>query len=185
MSIKEIFNDEHKPISERGLKIMLYKDENSQWLRAYEISAFLAEFFNNGLKDSEKLKPTKKKLNGEEDGVICVGLPISSLSKYFPNAEIEKINDNTFSIVVKLNDYDFEVETIHDVFNEWKGHFNIAASKKKNGKQEQPSQNPIVNRCTTFSDIMREIIKYATHGKTIEEHEDFIMKLKCMCADMI
>lgn len=54
MAVKEILELENNRDSSTLGKIYFYKEGNSPWYRAYELSAYFASFYDNGLDDKKR-----------------------------------------------------------------------------------------------------------------------------------
>ena len=184
--LEEILNIECNRTAENIFTMYIYKDGNSPWYRAYELSAYYAFFYKNGLDDSERLHPTKKASRILGDGMISVGLKLESFKKYFPNLAIEHIDSDTVEITVDETYYDeIKPETYKEIYGEWKTKFEIKKAKSKNGEPNKIQNKNIYNSPVSFSSIMREILKYDTNGKSEEDLRRHIYILKEMCANLI
>lgn len=163
-------------------KIYFIKDAESPWYRAYELSAYYAVNYNNGLKENERLRATRKSSKIINNGVMQIGLQITSFKKYFPNAQICEISEKLISIDIPSDDLcDITLENYEGICNSWKETFEI---KSKNKKIKEPIKT-VYNSPTSFTSIMKEIIRYDTHNKDEDELRYFINILKEMCANLI
>ena len=97
MAVKEILELENNRDSSTLGKIYFYKEGNSPWYRAYELSAYFASFYDNGLDDKKRLHAVKKSNKLSEDGIISVGLQLPSFKKYFPDVNVDDMSGDRFS----------------------------------------------------------------------------------------
>lgn len=176
MKIIDIYNKEHSRTSNNI--IFLYKDDKGGWIHGYEWSAYLSRFYNNGLNDNERLKPTRRKIKEVEDGIISIGLLPSSIDKYFPKSNIISNDDTCMQIEVNLEDYD-SPQDIDDILSQWKNEYQIKSPQKTAQKSF------IVSRPSTFSGIMKRIIGYQLESSTPNDNLLFIRELKNMCTELI
>lgn len=181
---EEILSLEKDRNKETLLNIYFYKDGNSPWYRAYELSAYYAYFYPNNLKETERLHPIKKASKLNSDGVVCVGLQLSSFKKYFPNAVTSIVSDNKMVLTVKECDLpNITADNYNDVFLAWKTEIVLKKGKLEKGKEN--NNKNIYNSPISFSSIMKEIIRYDTHNKGENDLRVFIGTLKDMCAELI
>lgn len=181
---EEILSLENNRDNKTLLNIYFYKDGNSPWYRAYELSAYYAYFYPNNLKETERLHPIKKASKLNSDGIVCVGLQLSSFKKYFPNAETSVISDNKMVLTVKDSDFpNMNIENYHNTYLDWKSEFALKKGKSDNAKES--NNKNIYNSPVSFSSIMKEIIRYDTHNKGENELRIFVGTLKDMCAELI
>lgn len=181
---EEILNLENNRNNETLLNIYFYKDGNSPWYRAYELSAYYAYSYPNNLKDTERLHPIKKASKINSDGIVCIGLQLSSFKKYFPNADTSMISDNKMVLTVKGSDFpNITTDSYNGIFLEWKSEFEL--KKGKSDKAKESNNKNIYNSPVSFSKIMKEIIRYDTHNKGENELRIFVNTLKDMCAELI
>lgn len=164
--------------------IYFYKEGNSPWYRAYELSAYYAVHYNNSLKEKERLQASRKSNKIINEGIMQIGLQLESFKKYFPEAELQEIKENTFSIVIPSSDLcDITLVNYKEKLVDWKNTFDI---KSKNKKQSVKEVNKTVySSPVSFTSIMKEIIRYDTHNRTEDEFRCFLNTLKEMCADLI
>ena len=174
MTYDEIIEKEKRETNEDLFKIHLYLEND--WWRGYEWSAYLCRLFPNELEDKNKLKPTHKESKTFENGIILVGLKLSSFEKYLPNATI--INVDNKHILIDVKDYienEFTIETYVDTLNKWKEAipFNKSDSNPKANKCiiKEPSKESIMS-------IMQEVLAYPIENKTLIENTTFIGHLK-------
>ena len=171
MGYKEHIKDEARTI-EDYLKIKLYKEGN--FWRAYEWSAYLCEFFPNGLSESDKLKPTYKDVKGTDNGLIFVGLPTSSFKKFFPSIENKEFfNDKN---EVKFIDVSKEFEKIAfddigSLLNEWK-------KKYKTNPSESAKSSSNNFKCNNTTDVIQCLKMFPIESKTPIECLLFLSDLK-------
>lgn len=165
-------------------KIYFYKDGNSPWYRAYELSAYYASHFNNGLGEADKLHANRKSSRQDADGIMQVGLQLKSFKKYFPNIEVDNMKEDAFYIDVNPDDYkDITLDNYKEKCLEWKSQFELKGNSKKS--KDNNITKTIYSSPASFSSIMKEIIRYNTHNRTENELLQFIGTLKEMCADLI
>lgn len=175
MKLLEIYNLEHT--RKDFNKIHFYKDgDASPWYRAYEWSAFLAEYYPVGADSRKKLTPTHRNLKEDENGIINVGLQHQSISKYFPNATIEQIDENHVVISVDLAQYGISGD-MESVLANWKESVPIAQQKKV--------KNPIQVRTASFTEVLKAVVNFRLDTATDEDCRDFIAEIKEMCVSMI
>lgn len=171
MGYKEHIKDETRTI-EDFLKIKLHKEGN--FWRAYEWSAYLCEFFPNGLQENEKLKPTYKDVKGTDNGLIFVGLPTSSFKKYLPTIENKDFFNDKDGVKIIDASKEFEkiaFDDIGNVLNEWKKKYKIALSKS-----EKSSSNNF--KCNNITDIIQSLKTFPIESKTPIECLLFLSNLK-------
>lgn len=165
-------------------KIYFYKDGNSPWYRAYELSAYYASHFDNGLKETEKLHAQRKPSKVSEEGIMQVGLQLNSFKKYFPNIDVSNMTESAFCIDISLDKYkDITLSNYKDKCLEWKNQFDVKKSDKK--QKDNNVSKTIYSSPTSFSMIMKEIVRYNTNNRTENELIQFIYTLKEMCAELI
>ena len=179
--MKEIFDIETNRDENNIGKIYFYREGNSPWYNAYELSAYYAVNYINNLSDNEKLKASKKRFKLCEDGVMKVGLQMPSFKKYFPDFNLSEIKDNFFAI--DFNGSNIALDKYSDVISKWKSEFEFPKTNKRD--KEKTAINTIYNRPVSFTEIMKKIIRFDTHDRTEEELREFIGTLRNMCADLI
>lgn len=164
-------------------KIYLHK-ENGGWFSAYEWSAYLCEFFQNGLKDEQRLNPIKKLGDDKTSNYIKIGLKRESMDKYFPNADIKTDENGNIIIEVNMDNYaEFIMGTPYiDLLNGWKDKVEIKETKSK---QKANKGETIYNKPVKFMTIMGDIIKYDINDKSLDDLKKFINKLKEDCVSLI
>ena len=173
MTYEEIFKKEERT-NENIYLIHLYYE--GMWWRAYEWSAYLCVNFHSS--SHERLKPTKKKVKGRDDGMIFVGLQMISFKKYFPNIyennKIQKIDDKHIILDVKDMFTNFEIENYQEILKEWKN--SICESQKKT------TENNINHFTQSFSqninDILSEIANYQLANHTLLESTLFLSEIQ-------
>lgn len=179
MAVKEILELENNRDSSTLGKIYFYKEGNSPWYRAYELSAYFASFYDNGLDDKKRLHAVKKCNKSSEDGIISVGLQLPSFKKYFPDVNVDDMSGDRFSLDISIDSYDgINASNYKEKVSEWKSGFST------NQKKEHSSKN-IYSSPVSFTAIMKEIIRCDTYNKSENELRDFICTLKEMCANLI
>ena len=171
MGYKEHFKDENRTI-EDFLTIKFYKEGN--FWRAYEWSAYLCEFFPNGLSENDKLKPTYKEIKGVDGGIIFVGLPTSSFKKFFPSLENKDFFNDKDG--VKLIDVSKEFnkiafENIGNILNEWKKKYRTNSPKLSTN-----SSNTF--KCNNTNDIIQSLKAFPIESKSPIECLLFLSDLK-------
>ena len=171
MGYKEHIKDETRTI-EDYLKIKLYKEGN--FWRAYEWSAYLCEFFPNGLQENEKLNPTYKDVKGIDNGLIFVGLPTPSFKKYLPTIENKDFFNDKNGVKIIDASKEFEkiaFDDIGNLLNEWKKKCKIALPKS-----EKSSSNNF--KCNNITDIIKSLKTFPIESKTPIECLLFLSDLK-------
>lgn len=173
MKRKEILEIEKR--TEDNLYEMHFFYEDGWW-RGYEWSAYLCHLFPNELEDKNKLKPIHKESKTFENGIILVGLKLSSFEKYLPNATI--VNVDNKHILIDAKEYiedEFTIENYIETLNKWKETipFNKSDNKPKTNKciVKEPSKESIMS-------IMQEVLAYPIENKTLIENTTFIGHLK-------
>ena len=172
MTHSQIIEIEKRNTNEDLFKIQFYLV--GEWWRAYEWSAYLCELFFDTLEDGNKLNPKHKESKSSENGIVLVGLKLTSFPKYFPNIQINKIDDK--NIIIDIREYvekDITVENYIDILNKWKETIPINKSKNKEDKSiiKEPSEEPIMQ-------IMQEILAYPLEKKSLIDNILFISHLK-------
>lgn len=162
-------------------KIFFYRDGNSPWYRAYELSAYYAVNYNNGLSDNEKLNAHKKTSKLCENGIMQIGLQLTSFKKYFPDVEVSNITEDSFTIDFGMDGV--TTDNYRSILSNWKKSFEYAKSSKK--QKDKTVSKTIFNSPVSFSMIMKEIIRYDTNNRTEDDLRQFICTLKDMCAELI
>ena len=171
MGHKEHIKDENRTI-EDFLKIKFYKEGN--FWRAYEWSAYLCEFFPNGLSENDKLKPTYKEIKGVDGGMIFVGFPTSSFKKFFPtidNKDFFNDKDGVKIIDVSKEFNKIAFENIGSILNEWKKKYKTVLPKS-----EKSSSNSF--KCNNTNDIIQSLKTFPIESKTPIECLIFLSDLK-------
>lgn len=178
--IDDIIKKERERNKDNIDKIYLFRDGNSAWYKAYEWSAYLMEFFPNGLKD--KLKPVHKYYKGLNGTAINVGLQLKSLDKFVPFKTIVNTNETMMEIEIDLSSYGDKLtgDNFVEKLENWKKSVEIS-NKSDNTKK---SQNIFSNQISFFK-IFKEVLNYDTYGKSEDDLRNFILELRRMCADMI
>lgn len=171
MGHKEHIKDENRTI-EDFLKIKFYKEGN--FWRAYEWSAYLCEFFPNGLSENDKLKPTYKEIKGVDGGIIFVGLPTSSFKKFFPSLENKDFFNDKDG--VKLIDVSKEFnkiafENIENILNEWK-------EKYRTNPPKLSTNSSNTFKCNNTNDIIQSLKAFPIESKSPIECLLFLSDLK-------
>lgn len=178
----ELINIELNRTKDNIKKIFFIKEGNSPWYRAYELSAYYAVNYNNGLRQAERLQANRKPSKLLNDGVIQIGLQLSSFKKYFPNAELCNVTDKYFTINIESGDFaDVTLDNYQELIKEWKGTFEL---KNKKPSKKEPLKT-IYNSPVSFTGIMKEIIRFDTYDKNETDLRNFINALKEMCANLI
>lgn len=163
-------------------EIYFFKDGNSPWYRAYELSAYYAVYYNDKLNDNERLKATRRYNKEFVDGIIQIGLQFTSFNKYFPNADIQQVSDKKVIIKLSLSEFvDITIDNYKENLSAWKNTFDLKT--KKNDAKDQIKT--IYNSPISFTGIMKEILKFDTHEKNENDLRNFIYALKEMCANLI
>ena len=171
MTYKEIFNIEKRDASNLT-KIHLIRE--GIWWRANEWSAYLCQHFPSELKENERLKPTKKNSKENNDGLIFVGLKLTSFGKFLPGLVMPKdFNFNegeVLSIDVKdFFDKDFFAD--HETkLREWKNKFKV--------KRNNDRDNSGIISENYANDILKMILEYPMENHTIIENVGFLAKIK-------
>ena len=171
MGQKEHIKDETRTI-EDFLKIKLHKEGN--FWRAYEWSAYLCEFYPNGLSENEKLKPTYKDVKGIDNGLIFVGLPTSSFKKFFPtidNKDFFNDKDGVKLIDVSKEFNKISFENIGNILNEWKKKYRTNSPKLSTN-----SSNTF--KCNNTNDIIQSLKAFPIESKSPIECLLFLSDLK-------
>lgn len=172
MTHSQIIEIEKRNTNEELFKIQFYLE--GEWWRAYEWSAYLCNMFFDTLEDGNKLKAKHKESKSSENGIVLVGLKLTSFPKYFPNISINKIDDK--NITLDIREYvenDITVENYIDILDKWKGTIPFDKSKNKEDKCiiKEPSEEPIMP-------IMQEILAYPLAKKSLIDNILFISHLK-------
>lgn len=171
MGYKEHIKDETRTI-EDFLKIKLHKEGN--FWRAYEWSAYLCEFFPNGLSENDKLKPTYKEVKGVDNGLIFVGFPTSSLKKFFPtidNKDFFNDKDGVKLIDVSKEFSEIAFENIDNLLNDWKKKYKTNFSKLSTN-----SSNSF--KCNNITDVIQNLKTFPIENKSPIECLLFLSELK-------
>lgn len=186
MSNKEKIEKEHKRTKDILNVIYLFRDGNSPWYSAYEWSAYLLEFYPNGLSDDKRLKVTRKTQKDLDDSYIKVGFQLPSLKKYLPNIDVTNVEEDIIRIVINLYD-DSTIENYEEKLKTYKDTLDIKENSNTNNqiKSITNKSNNIYNNPVTFAHIMKEIISYNTYNKTEDDLIEFIYELKNKCASII
>lgn len=175
---------------ERQTKEDLYKIHfyaEGDWWHAYEWSAYLCSIFPNNLKDNEKINPTKKLLKDCNDGIIFVGLKLSSFTKYLPDTKPENIEDKHIVVdvtgIVKEN---FNITDYEKLLKNWKNSVTIKVNKKSNSINKSLNEiNQISCINNEFKNILKEILLYDIINKTPIDNTNFINNIKKNIIDVI
>ena len=173
--LKDIIESENSRTKENLGTIYLYKEsENTPWFKAYEFSAYLAEFYPSG--NEEKLKPIKKRGKNTENEIVNIGIQVSSFNKYFPGADVENIDNGSVSFTVDLTRYgeNISLENYKEKTQEWKDGINLSEKTDKKAKQ----QNNVFTKPLSVTKIMAKIMNYDTHGKDENGLRGFIIEIK-------
>lgn len=171
MGYKEHIKDETRTI-EDFLRIKLYKEGN--FWRAYEWSAYLCEFFPNGLTEDEKLKATYKDVKGTDNGLIFVGLPTASFKKYLPTIENKYFFNDKDGVKIIDASKEFEkiaFDDIGNLLNEWKKKYKTVLPKSEKCSSNNFKYNNITN-------IIQSLKTFPIESKTPIECLLFLSNLK-------
>lgn len=174
MTYEEIIEVEKRNNSEELYDIHLYLEND--WWRAYEWSAYLCHIYPNELDKNNKLKATHKDSKNFENGIVLVGLKLSSFEKYLPNVFISNIDDKHIVINIKdkITDIEFSIEKYQNTLDEWKRSLPYSKTDKaKTVKSpvKEPSKENILS-------IMQEVLSYPIENRTLIENTEFIGHLK-------
>lgn len=182
--MEEILKKENNRDKDTFRKIYFYKNGNSPWYRAYELSAYYATFYNNGLEDKDRLNPQRKTSKFDESGIIQVGLQLTSFKKYFPDVIVSDISGDCIVIDAPDNDFiDIVLDNYLDVLSEWKNSMELHTKADK--KKETKPIKTVYNSPVSFTEIMRQILRYDTHNRNETDLRNFVCTLKEMCANLI
>lgn len=176
MTKNEIIESEVRTSNEDLFKINLYLVDG--WWRAYEWSAYLLCFYPNGLKDSERLKCTRKRVAKTENGIVFNGLKMSSFPKYIPDYNInenDSLNGEEKIVINVEGKYEnITFETYKQIFNEWKDGIEYKDTSMKCGTQDK---SHTINGNTIFA-IAQQILAYPIEDRTPMQNTNFISELK-------
>lgn len=185
MNLTDFLKNEIKRSENDLYTIYLYSDKGG-WYRAYEWSAYLCEFFPNGLTEKERLTVNKKALDNNETFVF-VGLRQEHFAKFLPNIDV-KVEDGLMKIDVKsFFENNFNLENYQEKLNEWKSLFKIKEPKdKKNNKcttykcDDNVQQHLLLqnNGNYTMIDVVKEIMHHDTLNSTVLENMNFLFSLQ-------
>lgn len=183
--IKEIVKRERERTDEDLGVIYFYKEGNSPWYRAYELSAYYAHFYMNNLDKKERLKVIKKRYKVVQDDIMSVGLRLESFKKYLPDLSLDKINEGDFVVSINLSNYDdINLSSYKEKVDIWKMQYEHN-NKIVDKKEDKIKHTTVYNSPITMTSIMKEIIRYDTYGKDENDLRIFIKELKEMCASLI
>lgn len=173
MTLKEIIDIEERKATDDLYKIH-FINENGWW-RAYEWSAYLCQNFPCNLKPSERLKVTHKQNDKIENGIVLVGLMLSSFGKYLPSVEAPNITSNHFIVDAKtiFTNTDFSIDTYKQQLNEWKNSFPYKTESKKQTNTAKTTVDT-----TTLTAVMQEILAYPLECKSPLDNTMYISDLK-------
>ena len=169
--LKEIFERE----SQRGTAescTVIHLFQEGTFYRAYEWSAWLCVRYINGF------KVTKRELKSQEETMVLVGFPVTSLQKYTPqDAEVSFNDDKSVSIRLpqSLLEESGGAETMAEEFANWKRSVPVQEAGRKKGEYTAVDGQPGVLRLT---DILHEVLVYPVEQKTPMECMNFIAAMK-------
>lgn len=182
--MKDILEKENNRDKDTLRKMYFYKNGNSPWYRAYELSAYYATYYNNGLSEKDRLNPQRKVNKLDENGIIQVGLQLTSFRKYFPDVTVSDVSGDHIIVDVSEDVFtDVTPDNYLDVISEWKNSFELRTNGDK--KKDTKSIKTVYNSPVSFTEIMRQILRYDTHSKDETDLRNFVCTLKEMCANLI
>ena len=173
MSYEDIFKNEERT-SEDIYLIHLYSE--GMWWRAYEWSAYLCN--NLPSSNDEKLKVTKKSTKYCDEGIVFVGLQMSSFKKYFPgvyeNDKVEQIDDKHIVLDVKEMLNNVSVDNYKEILKDWKNTIH-ETSKKTNEKNSFPF---VQSSQQGVSSILNDIVNYQIINHTLLDSVIFLSEIQ-------
>lgn len=169
-------------------KIHLYK--NGDWWRATEWSAYLCQFCQNS-DDGKKLRPIHRQLKGSDDGIVLVGLKLSSFEKYFPFVKIDDnsvIKDGHIEIDLgqKIDD-NINIANYEKLLNDWK--LSIPYCKSKSNYNSKLVDNGLDNLGDICNGkiyfVLKKILSYPLAQRTLLDNVNFINDMQHEIAAII
>lgn len=176
MKQQEIISAEQRD-SANLYELHLYAD--GDWWRAYEWSAYMCHNYASHLKENERLSITHRHLKDTENGIIYVGLKLTSFDKYLPNVKgTEKLKQiDAKHIVIDVREIfqsEINIENYSEIFTSWK---NNVPYKDEQSKQAMTNKT-VATDTATLKSVMQQILAYPLERKTMVENTMFISLLK-------
>lgn len=175
----DIYNLEERT-NDNLFEIHFYKE--GDWWRAYEWSAYLCTLYPNEIND--KLKATHKQCKDIDDGIIFIGMKISSFDKFLPKiGEPSLFEDEHIVYNVKeiLNNNELTFEKYKTQLIEWKNSVPIKEDKNKkifNKKDSEDLRNIPFYEVNTLEDIIKDILSYHIESRSLVENTIYLGKIK-------
>lgn len=148
--------------------------------RAYEWSAWLC------VRYLQDFKPTKRKFKSEEDAVVFVGFPVTSLSRYTSEGTDVSVSEDK-NVTMLLADGVFkgtaDVAQLQTDFLNWKQSVPLTEPSKKDA--ESGNGGSAVARPGRLTDVMHRILAYPIEQRSPLESMQFLADIKKSIADII
>lgn len=170
--IKDVLEIEGKRETlEQCLVIHLF--EEGTFYRAYQWSAWLCHRY------IKEFKPTHRKLKQDNETLIFVGFPVSSLMNYVnSDSQFVTVADKQVDVILPLSlfeDYN-EKEFIEKDFLNWKSSVPLSESSKHKSEEKFLQYKDLEHITTT--ELLNEIASYPLEQKTLLENLNFLSQLK-------
>ena len=148
--------------------------------RGYEWSAWLC------VRYLQDFKPTKRKFKNEDEPVVFVGFPVTSLARYTPEGALVKEAEDK-SILMQLAEGVFQgttdVAQLQTDFLNWKQSIALSESPKKDADGGKTGGSPPT--AGRLTDVMHRILAYPIEQKSPMESMQFLAEIKKSIADII
>ncbi len=150
----------------------IYLFAEGLFYRAYERSAWLCCRYIN------EFKATRRNIKNDEHGLVFVGFPLSSLSKFVPHGVVVEQGEGYAVLHLPLENHPelSDTATADEAFVNWKNAIPAAASKKVSLQKDlknMPSSEP-----HRMSEILLSIMAFPIEQKTPMECMLFVASLK-------
>ena len=175
--LKDILDAEsQRSALEQCRVVRLYAE--GTFYRAYEWSAWLC------VRYIQDFKATKRKFKNEEEPVVFVGFPVTSLSKFTPEgSEVTIAEDKSVELLLPAGVFGdtADVGALTTDFANWKQSVALAESSKKDapvavGSSQRPGR---------LTDVMHQILAYPIEQKSPLESMQFLADVKKRIADIL
>lgn len=153
--------------------VVIHLFEEGTFYRAYQWSAWLCHRY------IRNFKPTHRKLKQQDDSLIFVGFPISSLMNYFA-VDFQQINvaEKQIDVILPLSllGDSIEIANMENDYANWKLSVPMVESSKRK-LENNLLQYQDIDKITT-TDLLNEIACFPLEQKSLLECLAFLTQLK-------
>lgn len=160
--------------------VVIHLFEEGTFYRAYQWSAWLCHRY------IKAFKPTRRKLKQEDETLVYVGFPITSLMNYVSEGlKVNTVAEKQIDIILNLSVFqeNLDIESIKTEYVNWKESVPLSESSKK--KIEEPLLQYKDMGNISAMELLSEIASFPLEQKTMMDSLAFLSQIKQQALKLI